>query len=140
MILYLDTSSLVKLLIEEDGSAAVRALVARTDSIASSLVAYPETRSVLARGARARRFSAAGLAAARREFETYWGTADVIRLDETMAREAGGLADRHGLKALDAIHLASAIALQRETREEVSFTAWDNALLSAARGEGLAVV
>ena len=47
MTLYLDTSSLVKLYVEEVGSNDVRNLVTRATVVATSIVAYPETRSAL---------------------------------------------------------------------------------------------
>ena len=49
MILYLDTSALVKLYVREHGSAAVRALVERADVVATSVVAYAEARAAFAR-------------------------------------------------------------------------------------------
>ena len=49
MTVYLDTSSLVKLFLEESGSDQVRALVADATAIATSVVAYAETRAALAR-------------------------------------------------------------------------------------------
>jgi uncharacterized protein with PIN domain len=47
--LYLDTSSLVKLYVDEAGSEDVRDLVAQAAVVATSIVAYPETRAELAR-------------------------------------------------------------------------------------------
>ena len=49
MTLYLDTSSLVKLYVEEIGSDDVRELVAEAVVVSTSIVAYPETRAALAR-------------------------------------------------------------------------------------------
>ena len=45
MIVYLDTSALVKLYVQEVGSTEVRRAVARADLVATSLVAYVEARS-----------------------------------------------------------------------------------------------
>ena len=45
MTLYLDTSSLVKLYVEEIGSDDVRELVAESAVVSTSIVAYPETRA-----------------------------------------------------------------------------------------------
>jgi uncharacterized protein len=49
LIAYLDTSSLVKLYVEEEGSALIRQLVERTELVATSVLAYPEARAALAR-------------------------------------------------------------------------------------------
>jgi len=47
--LYLDTSSLVKLYVTEADSEVVRRLVGDANVVATSVVAYPETRAALAR-------------------------------------------------------------------------------------------
>ena len=49
MILYLDTSVLVKLVVEERGCAAADALVVTTEYAVSSVIAYAECRSAIAR-------------------------------------------------------------------------------------------
>ena len=49
MILYIDTSALVKLYAKEAGTAEVQRAVAKAEQIATSLIAYVETRSALAR-------------------------------------------------------------------------------------------
>src|SRR5712675_884834 len=49
LTLYLDTSSLVKLYVTEAGSDVVRQLVGDASVVATSVVAYTETRASLAR-------------------------------------------------------------------------------------------
>ena len=49
LILYLDTSSLIKLYIEENGSSEIESLVGQASLVCTSVVAYPEARSALAR-------------------------------------------------------------------------------------------
>ena len=49
MTLYVDTSSLIKLYVTEAGSDRVRQLVGKASVVATSVVAYPETRAALAR-------------------------------------------------------------------------------------------
>ena len=53
---------------------------------------------------------------------------------------ARGLIQRHGLRAFDAIHLASALGLQAAANEPVTLVAADQRLLRAAAGERLATV
>ena len=52
MTLYLDTSSLVKLYVEEGAAQEVRALVGKAAVVATSSVANAEARAALARQAR----------------------------------------------------------------------------------------
>jgi predicted nucleic acid-binding protein len=49
MILYLDTSALAKLYVEEPGSQAVRAFLERAQVVSTSRVAYVKMRAGLAR-------------------------------------------------------------------------------------------
>lgn len=59
MIVYLDTSSLVKLYVEEDGSSKVAALVRSSEVTSTSLVAYAEARAAFARRFREKAFTPA---------------------------------------------------------------------------------
>jgi hypothetical protein len=62
-----------------------------------------------------------------------------IRLDGRLARSAGTLAERHGLGALDAIHLASALSIATP-EDRPTFVAFERRLREAAAAEGLAVL
>jgi uncharacterized protein with PIN domain len=50
MILYLDTSSLLKLYVEEPGTSEVQSRVELADVVATSVIAYPEAHAAVARG------------------------------------------------------------------------------------------
>ena len=69
MTLYLDTSSLIKLYVSEAGSDGVRQLVGEATVVATSRVAYAETRAALARLRRERELTASRFASAKREFQ-----------------------------------------------------------------------
>jgi predicted nucleic acid-binding protein len=49
------------------------------------------------------------------------------------------LIERHKLRTLDALHLASALGLREETGEAIELIAADGDLLKAASAEGLVV-
>jgi predicted nucleic acid-binding protein len=68
-----------------------------------------------------------------------WGALTAIRLDGRLARSAGALADRHGLRALDAIHLASALSIATPA-DQTTFVTFDRRLAEAAIAEGLTVL
>ena len=74
MTLNLDTSSLVKLYVTEVGSDSVRQLVSEAGVVATSTVAYAETRAALARLRREGALRRSKLASAKREFEEQWPT------------------------------------------------------------------
>ena len=111
MTVYLDTSSLVKLFLEESGSDQVRALVADATALATSVVAYAETRAALARRRRERILTPRAFSTAKRTFEGQWPKFVSIEVTADVARQAGDLAERHGLRGFDSVHLASFVSL-----------------------------
>jgi uncharacterized protein len=57
----------------------------------------------------------------------------VIAIDEGLARAAGELGSRHALRGYDAVHLASALAVEGR---EVLLVTWDDDLADAAHATG----
>jgi predicted nucleic acid-binding protein len=136
--LYLDTSALVKLYIEEEGSAQVRAGVDRAVTVATAHIAFVEIRSALSRKHGSGEVTAGVYHAARTSLEDDWPCFMAVGVTEAVIREAARLVDKHRLRAYDAIHLASAIQFSHQTGEEgdVLFAAWDDNLANAAKREG----
>jgi predicted nucleic acid-binding protein len=135
LIGYLDTSSLVKLYVEEEGSRHIRELVERAELVATSVVAYPEARAALARQRREGGLSSAGYDRARKDFEQDWPRYLTIEVSETVYRSAGDLAEKHRLRGLDSLHLASYLSLCRDGTRQIRVSAFDEALIRAARKE-----
>ena len=135
MIAYLDTSSLVKLYAEEEGSPLVGELVERSELAATSVVAYAEARAALARQRREGGLTAAGYDRARADFERDWPRYLTIEVSEAVYRSAGDLAEKHHLRGFDSLHLASYLALYREGARQTRFSAFEEALNRAARKE-----
>jgi uncharacterized protein len=132
--LYLDTSSLVKLYVQEVGSEDVRNLVAQAAVVSTSIVAYPEARAALARLRRSRDLSAATFAAAKRNFEEQWPAFLTLEVTAAVSREAGDFAERYALRGFDALHLASfAEVARRAGRSDTHFSSFDDPLNKAAR-------
>ena len=140
MILYLDTSALVKLYAEEEGSDLVRHGIRDSELITTSLMAYAETRSAFARKSRSQEISRAVLTKCKRDFERDWLRVHRLPVDEPLVRKAGELAEEHGLRALDALHLATADSLQAALRDAVTFACFDDALNRAAEARGLVLL
>lgn len=134
MTLYLDTSSLVKLYVIETGSDIVRQLVEDATVVATSVVAYAETRAALARLRREGELSRSEFASAKREFEQQWPAYLTLEVTASLGRAAGELAERHGLRGFDAVHLASfAEVARRAGTRETRFSSFDDRLNQAAR-------
>ena len=137
MIGYLDTSALVKLLLrDEEDTDVIRRLVAAMDMTFTSRIAYPEGRAALAAARRAGRLTPRDHARATRDLERTIASFRIVELHPALARAAGDVAERFALRALDAVHLASALALGG--RDTVVVT-WDRALASAVAAAGLGI-
>ena len=134
MTLYLDTSSLVKLYVTEAGSEAVRRLVGDANVVATSVVAYAETRAALARLRREGRLTAAKASSAKRAFDEQWPTYLTLDATDSVCRAAGALAEKHSLRGFDSIHLASfAEVARRAGAGDTRFSSFDDRLNRAAR-------
>lgn len=128
MAVYLDTSAAVKLVQQEDGSDALRGwLAAHPEQVlASSTILHTEL-------LRATRRGRPDLLGSARE------VLDAVVLIEVgwEVRERAGLLDPDGMRGLDALHLASALALAEDLDGVLTY---DARLRAAAEGLGLPVV
>ena len=139
-MLYLDTSALVKLYLDEPGRSAVTAAVATEAIVATQELAYIETHAAFSRAEREGRLTHADLDRLRNEFERDWPSYLVIRVSQPLLEHAVKLVDSFALRAYDAVHLAAAQTLLREAGEAVSFACFDRRLSRAAEVLGMAVV
>jgi uncharacterized protein len=123
----------VKLVVEERGSDAVDALVATSEYAVSSVIAYAECRSAIARAAKTGRVDAG---AAMRSLENVWAAVQTLDVDLRLATRAGELASRHLMRGMDALHLATALEVVAPDLA-VAFATFDRPLARAARAERL---
>lgn len=140
MIVYLDTSALVKLYAHEARSAEVKRAVARADLVATSLIAYVEARSAFARKHRLADIDDAALKRHKRQFEQDWNRLDRLPVDATTIRRAGDLAEQYHLKVYDALHLATVDLMEVTLRSSISFACFDDALNRAAARLGFTLI
>ena len=132
-MLYLDTSALAKLYLAGPESQLVSKTVEVNSSwLATSRVTYAEVLSVLARCLRANRLSPAAYRLQKKAFLDDWNAMIVVELTTEVLSDAARLIERHGLRALDAIHLCSALWVGQP-----AFACFDDRLRSAAAAEGL---
>jgi predicted nucleic acid-binding protein len=138
--LYLDTSALVKLYVEEAGSATVQEAVARAETVATNVIAYVEAFAAFARRRREGRLSRGDYRRTIQELQSDWDHYLLLEVTNEVIRRAADLTAIHPLRAYDAIHLASAKVLQERVRGPVSFACWDSNLSAGAKREGLSLV
>jgi predicted nucleic acid-binding protein len=135
-LVYFDSSGLVKLLAEEEGSDLAAELWDGCDAAVTSRLAYPEVRAALAAAARNHDITEAELDEAERDWEGYWAAARPVELTAAVERHAGQLARAHALRGADAVHLASALAIGDP---DLIVAVWDRRLHTGARAAGCRV-
>ncbi len=140
MIVYLDTSALLKLVTTEAGSDEAIGAVAGAAVVVTSLITYAEARSALARAAAERRLTRPDAARSRRNLEATWRDLTRLDVEPVLIEAAGDLAERRLLRGMDAIHLASARLLREASSEPVEIASWDRRLRAGASAEAFRLV
>ncbi len=102
----------------------------------SSQLIYPEARAAVAMAERIGRLDKRASRKAVGAIDKLYTGLLVIGVDDALARSAGDLAEQHGLRGYDAVHLASVIAVQDPLLVTVT---WDSDLAKAALACGRAV-
>lgn len=136
MIAYFDTSALVKIIVQEAGSAAARRTWRASDAVVASLLLYPEARAAIAGARRSARLTATAEHEATRRLNALVDAVAFVAPTRDLLWAAGDLAQRHALRGYDAVHLASAV----EVGPAIEFVTADHRLARAASTEGLRVV
>lgn len=140
MVIYLDSSALVKRYVEEDGSEKVNLLLGRSRVVSLSKLAYPEILSAFARRYRGKEISKHDFLKSIKSFEDDWDFFSIIEVQEELLPIMKLQIERHFLKGADSVHLASALWLKKVLKENITFIASDNHLLRAAKIECLTII
>jgi predicted nucleic acid-binding protein len=135
VIAYLDGSAVVKLFLEEVGSSQMHELWRSAVPTATSELTVVELACALAAASRSRRLE--GEVASSVVDGSYVSErVDLVAADMTVVRAAARLGIDHGIRALDALHVASALVL---AGAEPTLVSWDERQRRAAAAEGLPV-
>jgi len=137
MILYLETSDLVKLYAEEPDSKEILDRVEATDIVATSIISYAEARTALSRKFREKGLDEKEYEQVKKELDMDWVHYFILNLTNDLVKSAGDYSEKHALRAFDALHLASGVMIKRLTSLPVIFSSSDDRLRSAAQNEGL---
>lgn len=138
MILYLDTSSLLKYYIDEEGSASVRRWIDGADALTTSRSTLAEAAAALSRRPPGAGLSRRECHTALSELRVDWPLYIAVDLDE---QRAATIAWRRRLRGYDAIQLTAALTVREGARaESLVFSSFDGELNEAARAEGLTVL
>lgn len=133
MILYCDTSALLKLYIAETGSPALKRLVAAAEAVATCRIAWAEAHAALARRVREVPGDATAAAQAKRALACDWPRFLIMEVAQDVLERAAEYADTFALRGDDSVQLAAAHALAIESGVPVTFACFDERLNKAAK-------
>ncbi len=134
MIVYLDTSALVPLLIDEPASPICARIWDDAEDVVSVRIAYVEAAAAIAQARRLGRLTGSGKRAALTLLDETWDQLALVDIDEPLIHRAGALAELHSLRGYDATHCAGAEAINDS---DVVAASGDRQLLTAWRAMGM---
>jgi predicted nucleic acid-binding protein len=134
MITYVDTSTLLKLVVAEDGSDRAAEVWAAADSLVSVNLITVEARAALAAAHRGGRLTTSQYRQAKDGLASLLGDLHLIAVTDELLQHAADLAEAEALRGYDAVHLAAALSAQAAV-----VTSADSSLCDAALRRGLHV-
>jgi predicted nucleic acid-binding protein len=138
-IIYLDTSALLKLYIQEKQSDDVYRLINSSENTGTSIITYTEMAAAMSKAVRMRLISEDEAKETWNKFSREWPELNRLRISSQMTERAAALAWQFGLRGYDAIHLAAALTWQETLEMPVSLATFDRLLWSAGQQAGIAV-
>ena len=136
MIVYLDTSALVKLFVDEPDTKHITRLLQDADAVFTHTITYAESRAALAKAVRMQRITDTTHRDYKAALEAYWKNLDLIELNMIRIRQAGEFAETYGLRGYDSVHLAAAAWLFEQSLT-LTFACFDHHLNKAASALGM---
>ncbi|MDW8075944.1 MAG: type II toxin-antitoxin system VapC family toxin [Bacteroidota bacterium] len=139
VVYYFDSSALIKRYVQEEGSEQVQSLFSAPVRTASTILTYVEVRAALGKAIRMDRLDDGEAARAWDSFCAEWESVIRVGIDQALLQQAADAAERHSLRAYDAVHLASALLLRGNVGVPVVMATFDYELWKAARQRGMQV-
>lgn len=106
LIAYLDTSTLVPLLIDEPASPICARLWDDADDVVSVRIAYVQAAAAITQARRLGRLTRSERRHAVSFLEETWSQMQIVEVDHVLMQRAGALADAQSLRGYDATHCA----------------------------------
>jgi predicted nucleic acid-binding protein len=132
---FLDTSAFAKRYIDEHRSDKITVLCQQADSLVVSVICLPELISTLCRLVREKKLSKAAYRKLKSEAIADLADVDICQITSNLLLSVVSLLESHSLRAMDALHVACALAVEPDI-----FVSADHRQLSAARRAGLKIV
>jgi predicted nucleic acid-binding protein len=140
LILFCDTSALIKLYIKEDGSEAVTAKLIESEGVAVCRIAWAEAMAAFSRRVRDVPEDAAVIEQAKAALAQDWPNFIVMEVTQQLVERAGDYADTFALRGYDSVQLASAFEVGRVTESPIYFACFDTRLNKAASVLGMSCI
>ena len=138
MILYFDTSALVKGYVQEEGSKEVNALLDEVENLFGSIVlTQVEMAAAIQRAVRATGSSSASASSAWQDFIDDWPSFTRLTVSPMTIERATGIAWNYGLRGYDSLHLAAALLWQETLGTQITLATFDHELWLAAQKAGM---
>jgi predicted nucleic acid-binding protein len=137
MIVYLDTSALVKRYFKEPYSDGVISMWKEAAEIVTSSIAYAETMASIHRKKREADLKDRMIRKVVDSFRMDWKSFIRVEVTDELNEYIDRAVGMHPLRGFDAIHLASAVMVNERLAENLLFACFDRRLAHAAQSEGL---
>ena len=140
MILYCDTSALIKLYVLEKFTDSVRSLAREANAVAVSRISWAEAMAGLARRVREQPSDGQAIDAIRNRLRADWSNFAIVEITQPLVELAGSYADTFALRGYDSVQLACARTLQQGINEPLCFASFDTRLQNAAHVLGMQLI
>lgn len=139
MILFCDTSALIKLYIREDESPQMKDLSTQSEAVTVSRIAWAEAFAALARRSREIPTDMPSMEKAKQAIANDWPDFLIMDVTQGIVELAGEFADTFALRGYDSVQLATAHHVLHTTQLPVKFACFDLRLNKAAKLLGMEV-
>ena len=133
MILFCDTSALLKLFIDEQDSESMIKARSSSEGIAVCRITWAESMAAFAQRTRFKGANQAGLAQARSMFEQAWPGFAIADVTQSLVEQAGVFSEAFALRGYDSVQLAAAHQLHEQFALPLTFACFDRRLNQAAK-------
>jgi len=139
MIIYADTSALVKRYVREPSSEEFFALLETAEAVGTAVITQVEMASALGKAARLNWVEKEAAIQSWQDFLTHWQSFTRISLGAGIIERASRLAWEHELRGYDAVHLAAALTWQETLNLPILLATFDRELWRAGKKEHLKI-
>jgi predicted nucleic acid-binding protein len=133
VILFCDTSALLKLFVDEEGSDSMVNARDGVEGIAVCRITWAESMAAFAQRSRIKGANQSMLAKAKSALEQAWEGFAIADVTQPLVEKAGLYAEAFALRGYDSVQLAAAHSLHQQLSIPLTFACFDRRLNQAAQ-------